>query len=142
MNMDVDSSAKCYSKEEITINSPVENVYKILSDINNWPSWQSSVTKAHIDGPTEVGATFKWQSGSLKIKSRLHTVNVNSEIGWTGRIWWIKAVHNWYFDKENNRTKVIVKESLKGLGSSYMQKSLEEGMKRNLAELKSRAEGD
>lgn len=35
MNIDVDSSAKCYSKEEITINSPAENVFKILSDINN-----------------------------------------------------------------------------------------------------------
>ena len=140
MNIDVDPSAKCYSKEEITIDSPVENVYKILSDINNWPSWQSSVTKAQIDGPAEVGATFKWQSGNLKIKSQIHTVSPNTEIGWTGRIWWIKAVHNWYIGNENNKTKVIVEESLKGSGSSFMQKSLAEGMKRNLAELKSRAE--
>ena len=142
MNIDVDSSAKCYSKEEITINSPAENVFKILSDINNQPSWQSSVAKAHIDGQTEEGATFEWQSGGLKIKSRLHTVNANSEIGWTGRIWWIKAVHNWHLGKENNMTRVVVEESLKGLGSSFMRNSLKEGMKKNLEELKSRAETD
>ena len=103
------------------------NVFKIISDINNWPSWQSSVTEAQINGPTEVGVKFKWKAGGLNINSQLHTVNANSEIGWTGRIWWIKAVHNWYLSNENNRTKVIVKESLKGFGASLMQKSLNRG---------------
>ncbi len=140
MNIEVDSSANCFSKEEIVINSPVENVFKILSDINNWPAWQSSVTEAHINGSTEPGVEFKWKAGGLKIYSKLHTVNANSEIGWTGRIWWIKAVHNWYLSNENNETKVIVKESLNGIGSSLMQKSLIRGMKKNLLELKNKAE--
>ena len=140
MNIEVDSSAKCFSKEEIIINSPVESVFKILSDINNWPEWQSSVTKAQINGSIAPGVEFKWKAGGLKINSKLHTVNANSEIGWTGRIWWIKAVHNWYLSNENNKTKVIVKESLNGLGSSLMQKSLIEGMKKNLLELKNKAE--
>jgi len=140
MNIEVDSSAKCFSKEETIINSPVESVFKILSDINNWPEWQSSVTKAQINGSIEPGVEFKWKAGGLKINSKLHTVNANSEIGWTGRIWWIKAVHNWYLSNENNKTKVIVKESLNGLGSSLMQKSLIEGMKKNLLELKNKAE--
>jgi uncharacterized membrane protein len=55
MNIEVDSSGRCISKEEIIINSPVENVFKILSDINNWPSWQSSVSKAHINGSIKPG---------------------------------------------------------------------------------------
>ncbi|MDX9772621.1 MAG: SRPBCC family protein [Bacteroidales bacterium] len=140
MNIDVDSSAGCFSKEEIIINSPVENVFKILSDINNWPAWQSAVTKAKIDGPIEPGVTFKWKAGGLKINSELHTVNPYSEIGWTGRIWWIKAVHNWSLSNDANGTKVIVEESLKGFGSSIMQKSLIEGMRKNLLELKNKAE--
>jgi len=140
MNIDVDSSAGCFSKEEIIINSPVENVFKILSDINNWPAWQSAVTKAKIDSPIEPGVTFKWEAGGLKINSELHTVNPYSEIGWTGRIWWIKAVHNWSLSNDANGTKVIVEESLKGFGSSIMQKSLIEGMRKNLLELKNKAE--
>lgn len=140
MNIEVDSNIKCYSREEIIINTPVENVFRILSDINNWPEWQSSVTKAHINGPTKPGVEFEWKAGGLKINSKLHTVNANSEIGWTGRIWWIKAVHNWYLSNENNATKVIVKESLNGLGSALMQKSLTEGMRKNLLELKNKAE--
>lgn len=140
MNIDADSTAKCYSTAEIRINSSKPHVFEILSDINNWPQWQSSVTKAGINGKSEVGKKFKWKAGGLNIKSKLHTVNANSEIGWTGKIWWIKAVHNWYLNEENGQTKVIVKESLKGPGSSMMLKSLKEGMQKNLRELKAQAE--
>ena len=140
MNIEVDSSAECFSEEEIVIDSPVEKVFKILSDINNWPAWQSSVSKAQINGPAEAGVNFTWKSGGLNISSRLHTVNANSEIGWTGKIWWIKAVHNWYLNEENNKTKVIVRESLKGPGSFFMKKSLKEGMRKNLVELKTETE--
>lgn len=140
MNVEADTAARCYSEDEIIIDSPVENVFKILCDINNWPEWQSSVTMAQIYGSPEPGVEFKWESGGLKIHSKLHTVNEYSQIGWTGRIWWIKAVHNWYLINEGNKTKVIVKESLNGLGSSFMRKSLTEGMRKNLQELKSRAE--
>jgi len=140
MNIEADSTARCFSTAEITVNSPRQHVFKILSNINKWPEWQSNVTKAEINGNPEIGKKFKWKTGSLNIKSELHTVNDNSEIGWTGKIWWIKAVHNWYLTEENGQTKVIVKETLKGLGSSMMLKSLKEGMQKNLKELKIKAE--
>ncbi len=140
MNIEVYSTNGCFSEEKIFINSPAKIVFEILSDINNWPGWQSSVTKAQIEGSPEVGRKFQWKSGGLNIKSKLHTVNPNSEIGWTGRIWWIKAVHNWYLIEENDKTKVTVKESLSGFGSMLMQKSLKEGMRKNLIELKDKAE--
>lgn len=140
MNAEADSTTRCYAKEEIVINSPVEEVFKVLSDIKNWPSWQSSVTRTEINGPVEAGVKFNWKAGGLNISSQLHTVNSNSEIGWTGKIWWIRAVHNWYLINDNQKTKVIVEESLTGLGSSLMQKSLVGGMKKNLIELKAKVE--
>ncbi|MBP7028142.1 MAG: SRPBCC family protein [Bacteroidales bacterium] len=140
MNIEADTSAGCFSQEEITIDSPMENVFRILCDVNHWPEWQSSVTRAQINGSPGPGVEFKWKAGGLKINSKFHTVNAYSQIGWTGRIWWIEAVHNWYLINEDNKTKVIVKESLNGFGSSLMRKSLIEGMKKNLLELKSRAE--
>lgn len=141
MNIEADSTAKCYATAEITINASKRQVFEILADIGNWPKWQSSVTEAEISGNPEIGKRFKWKAGGLKIKSKLHTVNPNYGIGWTGKIWWIKAVHNWYLEEENGQTKVVVKESLRGLGSSFMRKSLKEGMLKNLDELKAKAEG-
>jgi hypothetical protein len=140
MKIETDSTAKCYATSEITIKSTKHHVFEILSDINDWPQWQSSVTKAEIKGSPEVGKKFTWKGGGLNIKSKLHTVNPDSEIGWTGRIWWIKAVHNWYLTEESGQTKVVVKETLKGLGSSMMLKSLKEGIQKNLDELKIQAE--
>jgi len=137
MKIEVDTHSKCYAKDEILIDAPIESVFNVLSDINNWPNWQSAVKKAFIDGKTEVDKKFKWKASGLNIKSQLHTVNPFNELGWIGKIWWIKAVHNWYLTPiDNNKTKVVVEESLKGFGSSGMKKSLKVGMKTNLMELK------
>ncbi|MFW5761013.1 MAG: hypothetical protein ACOCXH_08555 [Cyclobacteriaceae bacterium] len=70
----------------------------------------------------------------------MHTVTKHSEIGWTGKIAWVKAEHNWYFSMGENGTKVVVEESLSGLGSRLMSKSLAEGMVQNLNGLKEYAE--
>ena len=37
MNIEVDSSAKCFSKEEILINAQKSNVFEIISNLNRWP---------------------------------------------------------------------------------------------------------
>lgn len=140
MNIKTDPAAKCYAREEIVINSPAETVFRILADINNWPSWQGSVSKAEIEGSLKAGTRFKWNAGGMPINSKLHTVNEYSEIGWTGSILWIKAVHNWQMVDEGSTTRVVVEESLHGPGSSLMRNSLAGGMKKNLAELKARAE--
>ncbi len=140
MNITADSTSRCYATAEIIIKAPKSIVFELLAQINDWPEWQNSVSKASIDGAAEEGKKFKWKAGGLNIKSKLHTVHPDSEIGWTGKIWWIKAVHNWYITEENGQTKVVVKEALKGLGSSMMKKSLQEGMMQNLAELKAKAE--
>ena len=140
MNVEVDSSAKCLAIDEIVINANIEKVFGILSDINSWPQWQSNVKNAVLTGEIVTGNEFRWQAGGLKIRSRLHTVNPYHEIGWTGIILWIAAVHNWHLSEENGKTHVLVKESLKGFGSPILRQTLKEGMTRNLNELKVKAE--
>lgn len=136
MKIEMDSLAKAYAKEQIEIKASAKKVYAILSDINNWPSWQSSVKKAAISGPVEENKEFKWKAGGMKINSKLHTVNSPSQLGWTGRIGWIIAVHNCTITESDGENVVVVEESLKGFLSGTMKKSLREGMLRNLEELK------
>jgi len=142
MNIQTDSQAACFSTEEILINASVRKIFEIVADIQQWPEWQSDVSRTSVSGSIGVGTTFKWKAGGLSIRSRLHTFSPSSEIGWTGRIAWITAVHNWTFLEENGRTRVIVEETLKGLGSSFMLPGLKKGMIRNLRELKTRAESN
>lgn len=141
MNIQVNKSAKSYSKEEIMINSSVVRVFKLIAGINNWKRWQMNVETASITGETKEGATFKWKAGGVSMVSQLHTVAPFTEIGWTGKAWWITAVHNWYFqEEENGKCKVIVEESLNGFLCGLMNKSLRDGMIKNLKELKLAAE--
>lgn len=140
MNIEVERSAKVFSEEEIIINAPIEKTYRILADINNWPKWQSAVNEAIINEKPAEGTLFQWRTGRFKIVSRLHTVKPVIEFGWTGMMGWINAVHNWYFEKFGNSTRVKVEESMNGFGASLLKKSLRKGMKKSLTELKKAAE--
>jgi|SRR5688500_8177013 len=140
MNIQVNKSAKAYSKQEVSINAPVQKVYTVLSDINNWAKWQGTVRKATLAGEPAVGKEFNWKAGSLSVKSKIHTANPFSEFGWTGRIWWITAVHNWTLKEQSGKCIVTVEESLNGLLPGLMRKSLQEDMIQSIKELKSTAE--
>jgi uncharacterized membrane protein len=140
MNIQTNAQSKCYAEDEIQIDAPVEKVYGKLCDITHWPQWQSSVKKAHIEGKAEEGKPFEWTASGMKIKSKLHTVNPNKEIGWTGRMMWIKAIHNWELTGKNGQTHVKVTESMQGLGSGSMLKTLKKGMRKSLEDLKNYCE--
>lgn len=140
MNIEVDRIAPCFAKGEIVVDAPLAHVFNIIADINSWPQWQDDVSSAHIEGNPEPGKTFKWKANGMVINSRLHTVYPYSEIGWTGQIWWIKAIHNWYLSSEGNGTRIVVRESMRGLGASFLRKTIEEGIAKSLQELKAKAE--
>jgi len=140
MNIEINTSLKCFSEESIIINAPSYKVFNIISDINNWPVWLSDVKKAEISKIASQGVKFVWLASGMKISSVFHTVTPFSEIGWTGKMIWIKAIHNWFLTDINGKTKVVVKETLEGLGSSFMKKTLKDGMIKSLSELKEYAE--
>ena len=87
MNIQVKRSAKAYSRATILIEAPAVIVFKIISEINNWKLWQSSVEKAGIEGETINGKSFTWKTGGVNIVSTLHTVEPFAEIGWTGKFY-------------------------------------------------------
>lgn len=140
MNIEVNKNAKAYGKEEILIHAPLNRVYRLVSDINNWAEWQSDVAEALIHGKFSENTEFTWKANGMKIHSKLHTIQQNAKIGWTGKMFWIKAVHNWWFTAKGESTLVEVEESLSGFGSSLMKKTLNEGISKNLLELKREAE--
>jgi uncharacterized membrane protein len=141
MNVEVNPRAKAYSVDSIQINAPVDRVYSLIANITDWPKWFEGVTEVHMNGKAEEGKTFTWKAQGYKMKSKIHTVHVNCTIGWTGKMWWIKAVHNWYFESlPNGTTKVIVKESFGGFGSSLMNNSLKNDMRKDLVCLKKESE--
>lgn len=141
MNTEVNSKAKAYATDSTIINAPVEKVFSLIYGIREWPEWRDGVTAVDINSEPAEGSTFTWKADGYTIKSAIHTVRPYSEIGWTGKIWWIKAVHNWQFDRlPDGNTRVTVSESFSGLGASLMKNTLVNTLRKDLQALKDKSE--
>ncbi len=141
MNVPVNKDAPVKSQTEIIIEASKEKVWKILTSINDWPSWQSEVTYSNLKGELREGAEFKWKAGGLSFLSKIHTSMPITEFGWTGKTIGTSAIHNWFIkDDGEGKTIVKVEESLQGifprLFKNYFNENLDKGVQKNIQELK------
>lgn len=110
----IHTDAPVITKLQIVIEAPVETVWKVFSDVDNWSQWQKEIPGSKINGPFQAGTSFDWKTHGLTIRSTFHTVNSNREIGWSGPAFGSFAIHNWHFIKHGNHTTVQVEESMEG----------------------------
>jgi uncharacterized membrane protein len=136
--MEINTHAPVFARKEIMIHAPVEKVWHILSDIENWSTWQPDITTVKLDGDLKAGTTFRWKAQGLTITSRLHTLNPNRCIGWTGVALGMSAIHNWTIAAQGETTLAITEESLSGwltrlmkfFDAHFLEKSLEATLQR------------
>lgn len=133
---------KC--SKTITINADRKTVWAILTNINNWGTWQTDISKPRLNGDLKPETTFDWHTGGTKIHSTLHTVKPHSQFGWTGKAFGMFAIHNWTLTETDGKTLVVVDESMEGflagLFKKPLNKNLEKGMQKWLALLKQECE--
>lgn len=110
----INNNAPVKCSKTIRINSCREKVWSVMTDINNWQSWQTDIGSAKLNGERKAGATFDWKSGGVTIHSMLHTVEPFSYFGWTGKAFGLFAVHNWSLTEKDGQTEVLVSESMEG----------------------------
>jgi len=112
--MKINKTAPLAGKSITTIDAPVSVVWKLVSDIDTWPTWQVDVSEAQLEGKLEKGSIFHWKAMGMKITSELQLVKPLSSIGWTGKSRGMQAVHLWHFEPKGSSTQVITEESLDG----------------------------
>lgn len=123
----IQDSAPIKTSLDTVIQAPPEKVWGILTDVNDWPKWQSSISEARINGPLQAGTSFTW-NGGMRIKSRLALVEPNERLAWTGAAMGAHAIHVWNLERlPGHRTRVKVDESMSGflLTLFYSSKELE-----------------
>jgi len=131
--MNIDTKAPVFARKEILIHAPLEMVWKLQTDIENWNRWQPDITSAKLEGALEADTIFRWKAKGLNIVSTLHTVNPLRQIGWTGLSLGMFAIHNWMFEARGETTLVITEESLSGwltrlmvlLNPRFLERSLD-----------------
>ena len=121
-------NAPVITKKSIVINAPIEKVWTIFKDVNNWDTWQKEIADPKINGVFKAGTTFNWKSNGLTITSTLQTVEVNKMAGWSGPAFGAFAIHTWYFSEQNGKTMIRVEESMEGWLVKILKSKFQSGL--------------
>ncbi|WP_030993188.1 SRPBCC family protein [Streptomyces sp. NRRL S-1813] len=156
----VDPDALVRHRTETVINAPLRTVWKLQTDVERWPSWQTPVESVErLDhGPFRKGSAFRWTTPippnpstpatSLEITSTVQQIKHNSCIRWTGPAIGeglrIDGVHVWNFTEVKGGVRVSTEETHTGAQVEAdvptATKILRQGLEAWLRELKSAAE--
>jgi uncharacterized protein YndB with AHSA1/START domain len=141
---DINREAPAVAERQVVVDAPPERVWFVLTEIDAWPQWQGSVSRAELEGPLEPGSTFRWKAGGLSIVSTLRVVEPPHSVAWEGRARGLYARHRWTLERTDGRTTVNTAESFEGplvrLLRPLMRRALERGLEGGLAELKEAAQ--
>jgi Polyketide cyclase / dehydrase and lipid transport len=110
----VDTSAPVVARHEIDIKASLDSVWQLHIDVNSWPSWQRSITEAHMDGAFQPGSSFDWSSYGFAVTSHIYEVRDHSRTLWGGTAGGITGVHEWLFRETDEGVSVTTNESFAG----------------------------
>lgn len=115
-----------------------------MTNIDNWETRQTDITKPKLNGELKPDTTFDWSTGGAKIHSTLHTVEPFKNLGWTGITFGMFVIHNWRLTENNGQTTVPIDKSMEGFFAKLLKKSfnknLEKGMQNWLDLIKQECE--
>ena len=111
---EVDRAAPVVAVHEIQIEAPLETVWRLHTDVDSWPAWQTEITAAHIDGPLEPGASFDWTSYGFSVTSTVYDLVERTRVLWGGTSGGITGIHEWLFAETPNGVRVTTSESFAG----------------------------
>lgn len=128
--------------QTVTINAPMEKVWRTQTDVDHWASWYSYLRNAKLSGPFGPGAELTY-GGFPKHNLVIGKVEKQHLVMIYGKLMGFSAVTKWEFNSVSpTRTQVTFSESSVGflLSVLYSKKKLGEHLVRWLEKLKSRAE--
>jgi hypothetical protein len=129
----------------LEVQATAEKLWDIIIDVKSWPDWQgTSFVRLAVPSPIREGSTFLAELGGVKWNITIVKADRPHRVVWIGQSMGLKGIHEWEFDEQAERTRVITRESMSGwtLISLFpiIRKGLAKTDKKWLADLKSRAE--
>lgn len=128
----INQNAPVKCSKTITINADGKKVWAIMTNIDNWATWQTDISKPKMNGKLSAGTTFDWKTGGAKIHSTLHTVEPYQQFGWTGKTFGMFAIHNWRLTEIKGTTTVEVDESMEGFLAGLFNKSFNKNLEKSM----------
>ena len=140
----IDGDAPVIVRHQIDINAPLQTVWRLQTDVNNWPAWQTDITAARLDGPFEPGNSFTWTSYGFTVTSTIYAVAERARTLWGGAARGIMGTHEWAYTQTPAGVHVATHESWSGqpvqADATGMQSALDKSLTDWLGHLKAAAE--
>lgn len=122
--MDLSQNAPVRGQTQTLIAARPSLVWDVLARIEDWPDWNPDIQSMRIDGPVQVGTTFRWKSGGMSIRSILRVVEPLRVIAWSGEAPGIRAMHVWRLSADRAGTMVWTGETFDGMLPRLFRKQL------------------
>lgn len=140
----IDAGAPVRARHEVDIDAPLEVVWGLHADVNNWTAWQTEITAAKLDGEFAPGSSFEWTSYGFTVVSTIYEVAEGARVLWGGTGDGITGVHEWLFSRTPAGVHVTTQESFAGrpveADVTGMQGALDVSLAAWLGHLKAAAE--
>lgn len=143
----IDEAAPVITRDDIVIHAPLERVWRVQTDVENWPAWQPNVSSSvkQTPGKLRPGSSWVWSTEGLEdITSTVKQVQPKRRIVWGGPAQGITAVHVWTFTQAKDGVHVHTEESWTGepvdANTEYLQEALDASLDHWLHNLKQRSE--
>lgn len=134
-NQQIQNDAPVKASSDMLIHAPVDRVWSLLANAQNWPRWQHDVTQVSIEGPLRQDVSFAWQAGDASIHSHVVLFMPDKALAWTGSASIAKALHVWTLTSVGpDTTRVVCRESMDGFllarfySSAELQTSIDHWM--------------
>ena len=141
---DIDRNAPVIAHHEIDISAPLERVWDLHIQVDDWPRWNTEVTAAKLDGAVVPGSSFTWTSYDFTVTSTIYDVEDRARILWGGAAQGIMGTHEWLFEPTGEGVHVTTNESFAGdpveADTAGLQALLDSSLTTWLARMKTQAE--
>ncbi|MFH9089997.1 SRPBCC family protein [Streptomyces sp. NPDC017673] len=130
----IDESAPVITRDSILIHAPLHTIWKVQTDVANWPSWQPKVNVVVKETPGRLrpGSVFRWSTEGLDITSTVKQVDYGKRLAWGGPAQGITAVHVWTFTPTSDGVLVRTEESWAGAPVLANQAALQSALDNSL----------
>jgi hypothetical protein len=112
--LDIDRAAPVIVRQEVTVDAPIELLWRLHTDVNQWTTWRSDVDSAHLPGQFAPGEVFRWATSGLEIDSSIQAVDPNRRTVWGGPAGGIVGIHVWIFSVVEDGVRIVTEESWSG----------------------------
>jgi hypothetical protein len=142
--MEIHENAPAVARAQIQIAADPESVWRLLTDLEKWPTWKRDVRSMALHGSLAPGSVFVWKAGPGTIRSTIQEVDPPRAIAWTGTTFGIKAIDVFCLEPRDGGTLVKEEESWEGLVvrlfASRLRRTLQSSIESGLAQLKAEVE--